>query len=486
MTHHARILTTLAVVAALLLTLAAAAIAAPVSSTVLVDRPTGFGALPFDGVSGASIGMHALSADGRFVVFSSSNDVLLAGDEDTAENVYRLDRSSGALAQVNVTAAGGQPSAGSFSHAASVSADGRYVEFESDAGDLVPGAPADGFYVKDMQTGAVELASRATGADGAAAASLGLAVISGDGRHVAFTATGPLHAENADGAKDATDAYVRALDAGTTHMVSVGDLGAEAGGVDENAAPDIDFKGDAVAFITDAKLNADDTDATPDAYVRREIGAQAEMTRFVSFTTRQTPGADTAAEVALSGDGSVVAWSNGFDGNGGPLGRSIFMASLLPAVGPAKELDVSRSDGFGSGGGDPAFAPVPSATRFPVLLYFRSDARLSGADTNDSADLYAAEIAHPGDGGFVHLESSGKANGAVDAGAGTDDGSVVAFASAASSLPGGDGGRGEVYVRAAGTDVNVSQPAGIPPRSEPGGSVVPGERARGQRRRTAR
>ena len=221
MTHHARILTTLGVVAALLLTLAAAAIAAPVSSTVLVDRPTGFGALPFDGVSGASIGMHALSADGRFVVFSSSNDVLLAGDEDTAENVYRLDRSSGALAQVNVTAAGGQPPAGSFSHAASVSADGRYVEFESDAGDLVPGAPADGFYVKDMQTGAVELASRATGADGAAAASLGLAVISGDGRHVAFTATGPLHAENADGAKDATDAYVRALDAGTTHMVSV-------------------------------------------------------------------------------------------------------------------------------------------------------------------------------------------------------------------------------------------------------------------------
>ena len=248
------------------------------------------------------------------------------------------------------------------------------------------------------------------------------------------------------------------------------DLGAEAGGVDENAAPDIDFKGDAVAFITDAKLNADDTDATADAYVRREIGAQAEMTRFVSFTTRQTPGADTAAEVALSGDGSVVAWSNGFNGNGGQLGRSIFMASLLPAVGPAQELDVSRSDGFGSGGGNPAFEPVSSATRFPVLLYFRSDAGLSGADTNDSADLYAAEIAHPGDGGFVHLESSGKANGAVDAGAGTEDGSVVAFASAASSLPGADGGRGEVYVRAAGTDVNVSQPAGVPPRTSPAGS----------------
>ena len=470
MTYHARIVTTLGVMAALLLTLAAAAIAAPVSSTVLVDRPTGFGPLPFDGVSGASVGVHALSAEGRYVVFSSSNDVLLAGDEDTAENVYRLDRSNGALAQVNVTASGGQPTVGSFGEAASISADGRYVEFESDAGNLVPGAPGKGFYVKDMQTGVVELASRATGADGGAASSPGFAVISGDGRHVAFTATGPLHAENANGAKDATDAYVRALDAGTTHMVSVTSAGAEVGGVTDRAAPDIDFNGDAVAFITDAKLNADDADDTDDAYVRLEIGAQVEMTRLVSFTSRQTPGADTAAEVALSGEGSVVAWSNGFNSVGGELGRSIFMASLLPSVGPARQLDVSRPGGFGSGGGNPAFEPVSGATRFPVLLYFRSDAALSGTDTNDSADLYAAEIAHPGDGNFVHLESSGKANGALTAGAGAQGGAVVAFGSAASSLPGADGARGEVYVRAAGAEVNVSQPAGVAPRTSPAGS----------------
>ena len=92
MRYHRRILKTLLAAVALLLVLAAAALAAPVSSTVLVDRPTGFGALPFDGVSGASVGRHALSADGRYLVFSSSNDVLLSGDEDSADNVYRLDR----------------------------------------------------------------------------------------------------------------------------------------------------------------------------------------------------------------------------------------------------------------------------------------------------------------------------------------------------------------------------------------------------------
>ena len=112
--------------------------------------------------------------------------------------------------------------------------------------------------------------------------------------------------------------------------------------------------------------SADDTDDTDDAYVRIDIGAQSEMTRFVSFTTGQTPRADTAAEVALSGEGSLVAWSNGFNGVGGELGRSIFMTSLLPTVAPARRIDVSRPGGFGSGGGNPAFEPVASATRFPV------------------------------------------------------------------------------------------------------------------------
>ena len=469
MRYHPPILKTLGVIAALLLPPAGSALAAPVSSTVLVDRPAGFGALPFDGISGASVGRHALSADGRYLVFSSSNDVLLPSDEDSAENVYRLDRSNGTVAQVNLTAAGGQPLPGSVSEAASVSADGRYVEFESEASDLVPGGPDTGFYVKDMQTGVVELASRATGPAGAAATRVALAVISGDGRHVAFTATGALHADNADGAPQATDAYVRALDAGTTHMVSVSAAGAQVGGVDELSAPDIDWGGDAVAFITDAKLSAADTDDTGDAYVRTGIGAQSETTRFVSFTTGQTPLADTAAEVALSGEGSLVAWSNGSRDVGSELGRSIFMTSLLPAVAPARRVDVSRPGGFGSGGGNPAFEPVASASRFPALLYFRSDAGLDAGDPNGVADLYAAEVAHPGDGNFVHLETSGQANGPVDDGAGAADGIVAAFASGASSLPGGDGVTGGVYVRGTRGDVNVSQPAGVIPRTSAAG-----------------
>ena len=148
-------LSALALAAALVLPSTAAAI--PAGSTQLLDRPSGFGALPFDGVNDSTIGIHALSADGRFVVFTSGSNLLLPGDENTATNVYRLDRSDGTLVQVNTTATGGQPNATSTSRDASISADGRFVEFLSTATNLVAGAPQFGFYAKDLQTGAIEL-----------------------------------------------------------------------------------------------------------------------------------------------------------------------------------------------------------------------------------------------------------------------------------------------------------------------------------------
>lgn len=455
------VVTALTIVVALLLTLAGAAAAVPLSSTALVDRPGGFGPLPFDGIATSNMESHSLSADGRFVVFSSSSDSLLKGDEDSAVNVYRLDRRTGSLAQVNVSAHGGQPSVTSVSNQASISADGRFVEFFSNASNLITGAPSDGYYVKDMTTGAIQLASRATGAAGAPARSLLTAVISGDGRHVAFTAFGKLHADNTDAIDGSTDAYVRSLDSGTTHMVSVSSAGTDASGVSQNALPAIDFHGDAVAFITESSLSPDDTTGDDDLYVRTGIGSAGETTHLVSFTTGQTAGADTAEEAALSGDGKLAAWSTAE----GCCSGQIFMASVVPAVTAAQRIDVPRPGGTGSGGGDPVFEPVASGTKPSARLYFRSDAALDPADTNGGSDLYAAEPAHPGDGNFVHLETTSKANGDVRDGTGAAAGAVVAFDSAASSLPGADGVNEQAFVSGGGHLVNVSQPVGSHPRT---------------------
>jgi Tol biopolymer transport system component len=427
---------------------------------VLVDRPTGTGPLPFDGTNDTTIETHSLSADGRFVVFTSGSDALLAGDEDSATNVYRLDLSTGTLVQVDTTAAGGQPAPQSTSGDATISADGRYVAFISSNSGLIPDAPISGVYVKDLRTGALTLASRATGPDGAPSVQVFRPVISGDGRHVAFFAGGPLHADNADGVQGKVDAYVRALDAGTTHMVSVTSAGAEGGGVSSFADPDIDFAGDAVAFVTSASLDPADTVADEDAYVRTGIGG-VEHTVFVSSGTGSS---GQASQIALSGDGSRVAWNNGF--------ADIYMSVLSGATAGAPVwMNVMRPGGRSDSASTPVFEPVANAATTPARLTFLGSA-LDPADTNNVPDLYAAEVAHPGDPQFVHLETSGTANAAVEAGAAAANGSVVVFESASPSLTAADGVRRQIYLQTPNGAIVLSQPTGAARASESGRAFI--------------
>src|SRR3954470_3875110 len=262
-----------------LLALTAAGLAAapatavvPTGTTALLDRPSGLGALPFDGNNHTSVQPHALSADGRYVVFQSGADALLATDENSANNIYRLDRETGDIVQVNTRFDGAQPSPGSASILPTISADGRYVSFISTARNLTPGAPSDGVYVKDLQTGDLQLASAGTGATGAPAPFVLQAVISGDGRHVAFTARGPIATVNAAGVEQ-TDVFERDLDTHVTRTVSVTPQGLAGGGL-SSAAPDIDFHGDAIAFISTSHLSVEADGADDrDVFVRTNIGA---------------------------------------------------------------------------------------------------------------------------------------------------------------------------------------------------------------------
>lgn len=104
----------------------------------------------------------------------------------------------------------------------SVSANGRYVAFLSDEDDLTPGIEPDATNVfrKDRTTGAVELISRTTGAGGTGLAAVVRApVISNDGNRIAFTSDGAFDPADADGL---SDVYVRDIAAGTTTLATPG------------------------------------------------------------------------------------------------------------------------------------------------------------------------------------------------------------------------------------------------------------------------
>ncbi len=78
----------------------------------------------------------AISADGRYVAFYSAATNLVGGDTNGFSDIYVHDRTTRVTTRVSVSSAGAQGNGSSWKPA--ISADGRYVAFESDASNLVP------------------------------------------------------------------------------------------------------------------------------------------------------------------------------------------------------------------------------------------------------------------------------------------------------------------------------------------------------------
>ena len=82
-------------------------------------------------------GFPSISADGRFVAFSSGASNLVPGDTNNTGDIFVRDRLTNTTTLVSVDSAGNQ--ANSDSDNPSISADGRFVAFYSDASNIVPG-----------------------------------------------------------------------------------------------------------------------------------------------------------------------------------------------------------------------------------------------------------------------------------------------------------------------------------------------------------
>lgn len=79
----------------------------------------------------------ALSGDGRLVSYSSGASNLVAGDTNGKADIFVHDRSTGTTTMESVASSGILPNG--FSHGGSLSDDGRYIAFHSEASNLVPG-----------------------------------------------------------------------------------------------------------------------------------------------------------------------------------------------------------------------------------------------------------------------------------------------------------------------------------------------------------
>jgi len=129
----------------------------------------------------------SISADGRYVAFPSLANNLVNGDTNGTYDVFLRDRQSGTTERVSIHSSGAQ-STGGYSYQSAISADGRYVTFASSATNLVAGDTNTDWdiFLRDRQAGTTERISVSSSGAQGTGDSGNYHSISADGRYVAF------------------------------------------------------------------------------------------------------------------------------------------------------------------------------------------------------------------------------------------------------------------------------------------------------------
>ena len=251
----------------------------------------------------------AISGDGHVVAFVSAATNLVPGDTNGQADVFVHDRPSGTTERVSVNSDGAEGDGSS--ERPTLSADGRYVAFSSSATNLVPGDTngQSDVFVHDRQTRLTERVSvDSAGIQGNAASFVGPndhgAPLSADGRFVAFTSAATnLVPGDTNGQ---SDVFVHDRRTGTTERVSVDSAGTEANGWSER--PSISTDGRFVAFCSYAtNLVPRDTNGRWDEFVHDR---QTHTTERVSVDSAGTEGNGDSRGASLSADGRFVAFAS--------------------------------------------------------------------------------------------------------------------------------------------------------------------------------
>jgi Tol biopolymer transport system component len=249
----------------------------------------------------------AISADGRFVAFDAEASNLVRGDTNNARDVFVRDRQTGTTERVSVGPRGVQGN--EVSWFAAISADGRFVVFQSSAFNLVAGDTENEFidlFVRDRQTGTTERVSVGLSGVQTNGDSFGPA-ISDDGRFVAFASQASNLVQG--DSNGLSDVFVRDRQMGTTRRISLGPGGVQSNG-DSGAfgPPKISADGRFVTFQSFASnLVSGDTNGQSDVFVRDR---QTGTTERVSLGSRGVQANEGSFGPAISADGRFVAFTS--------------------------------------------------------------------------------------------------------------------------------------------------------------------------------
>jgi hypothetical protein len=374
-----------------------------------------------------------VSDDGRYVAFVSTAVNLLppAEDNNNVADIYLRDRVAGTIERVSLTTVNGEAN-GASDGKLSISADGRFVAFESVANNLVPNdlnARRD-IFVRDRGLGGnptdtlrVSISStQVEGNDDSSYPS-----ISDNGRYIAFESRATnLVTGDTNGR---WDIFVRDTVLATTYRASVSSIGVQAAGGDSRY-PSITADGKSVAYASGAtNLVPLDWNGLQDVFVSDLIEKRTYLASRTLFGSQASGG--TSGFPSIAGDGLTVAFES--------------LANNL-ATEPDDSNNVSdifvrrifslpeRISADGAGTQGTADANRPTISRDGRYVAFHTLYPFDPADSNGVGDVYVKDrltdaiervsISNTGE------EPNGRSTFASISG----DGRYIAFASTATNL----------------------------------------------------
>jgi hypothetical protein len=289
---------------------------APNPDIFLFDRQTGINKIISVGSKGEKQARAAksptISSDGRYIAFESEAPYLVANDINNNPDIFVYDRQTATTERVS------QGFTSGYATSAAISANGRYVVFNSNAGLAPNNLGVDAVYVRDRQTGTLEKVS--VNSSGVAANNASgdylingkrdAAVISGDGRYVVFKSNATnLVAGDTNGLNDV---FVRDRQTGTTQRVSLDKDGNQlSDGSYDYGFYNLQLSEDGRYLSFNSKtpnLVAEDTLKTDDVFIR-DLQA-GTTTRVVNYNVATDSDGNINDHVAISRDARYVAARN--------------------------------------------------------------------------------------------------------------------------------------------------------------------------------
>jgi Tol biopolymer transport system component len=361
--------------------------------TVLASRASGPSGAAASG-SSVNGGPKSFSADGRFVVFQSRAGNLSPDDtNDASLDIYVRDLQTQTTTLVSrATGVAGAKGNGTSAGAAQMSADGRYVAFQSAATNLDPADTDanDDVFLRDLQTATTTLIDRSSGVNGAKASRAFAPAISGDGRYVAFTSD---HSGiTPDDPDTHNDVFVRDVQSSTTTLVS---RATGASGVKGNAAsvnPQISSDGTLVAWTSFAtNLDPDDTDALGDTYVRDLV---ANTTKLITRASgpNGAKGNGHSGGSGFSGDGRYVAFASAAT-NLDPADTDTITDSYMRDLQTDSTILISRATGaLGVKGNGASSGHTTLSSDGRYAAFTSTSTNLSPDDTSNLEDIYVRDL----------------------------------------------------------------------------------------------